>query len=233
VGRSEEVFHRVRGPLARGTALLDVEDGVALGEVLRGEGEGGDERLEDALAADRHRRDRVGVPGVEAAVESLRLQHLRQVPLVVLEDEGHLRGIEVVGEEVLRHLPVALEVLLPAIERGVGHEDERVGALEDEPARGRVHGLPGDGEDLKAEVEAAEAGGLQGQEVEEDRPVLGRGDRDELTPVALRRRRVEHLEVGGLPPDRRPVVDDLDLDDAVAMLQLHGRIPKVVAGSLA
>ena len=160
---------------------------------------------------------------VERAVERLDLQHLRQVALVVLEDEGHRRRVQVVGEQVLRHLPVALDVLLPAVEGGVRDEHERVGALQHQPAGGRVHGLAGNREDLQAQVEAAEAGRLEGEQVEEDRAVLGGVDRDQL-PAALRvGAAVQDLQVGGLPPDRRAVVDQLDLDRPVAVIQLdHG-----------
>ena len=145
----------------------------------------GAEGLEDALAPDGDRRDHLGPPLVEPPVERLDLDDLRQVALVVLEDERHRRGVEVVGEQVLRHLPVALDVLLPAVEGGVRDEDERVGPLQDQAAGRRVHRLAGDREDLQAQVEAPEARGLEGEQIEEDRPVLRGVDRDQLARGGL------------------------------------------------
>ena len=143
--------------------------------------------------------------------------------LLYWKHERHRRRVEVVREEVLRHLAVALDVLLPAVERGVGHEHERVGALQHQPARGRVHGLPRHREDLQPQVEAAEARGPQRQQVEEDRAVLRRVDRDQLPAALGLGGAVQDLQVGGLPADRRAVVDQLDLDRAVAVIQLdHG-----------
>ena len=220
---AEELHESLLRPLPGRRPFLHVEDRVAAGQVLDGAGEGDAEGLEHALPPHGHGRDHLGPPAVERAVERLDLQDLRQVALVVLEDEGHRRRVQVVGEQVLRHLPVALDVLLPAVEGGVRDEHERVGALQHQPAGGRVHGLAGNGEDLQAQVEAAEAGRLEGEQVEEDRAVLGGVDRDQL-PAALRvGAAVQDLQVGGLPPDRRAVVDQLDLDRPVAVIQLdHG-----------
>ena len=216
----EQAAGGLLGPLARGGAPLDVEDRVAARQVVDGSGEDRRERLQDTLAADRDRGDRLRLAAVEGAVEGLDLQHLRQVALVVLEDEGHLGGVEVVGEEVLRHLPVALEVLLPAVERRVRDEDERVRPLQHQSAGRRVHRLAGDGQDLQPQVEAAEARRLEGEEVEEDRPVLGGVDRDHLAAALGVGAAVQHVQVGRLPPDGGPVVDELDLDRAVAVIQL-------------
>ena len=220
---AEQLQERLLRPLPGRRPFLHVEDRVAAGQVLDRAGEDDAESLEDALAPHRHGRDHLGPPVVERAVERLDLQHLGQVALVVLEDEGHRRRIQVVGDEALRHLPIALDVLLPAVEGGVRDEHERIGALQHQPAGGRVHGLTGNREDLQAQVEAAEAGRPEGEEVEEDRPVLRGVDRDQL-PAALRvGAAVQDLQVGGLPPDRRAVVDQLDLDRTVAMIQLdHG-----------
>ena len=84
------------------------------------------------------------------------------------------------GEEVLRHLPVALEVLLPAVEGRVGDEDQRVRPFQDQAPRGGVHGLAGHGEDLQPQVESAKTGSPQGEEIEEELDKL-----DELIDDAL------------------------------------------------
>ncbi len=202
---------------------LRLDDLIALRQVLHGAVEDRRERLEHALPAHGHGGDRVDVAGVERAVHELDGRQLGEVALVVLEHQRHRRRIQLVCEEVLRHLPEALDVLLPPVGGRVRDEDQGIGPLQDEAARGGVHGLPGDGEDLELEVEAAKARRLQGQQVEQDGPILGRVDRDQLTPTRGQGVLVEDLEVGRLPPDGRAVVDDLDLDRPLAVVQLdHG-----------
>src|SRR6185295_12333916 len=59
------------------------------------------------------------------------------------------------------------------------------------------------------------------QKVEEQRPVVVRLHRQE-PPAHLRRRpRVQLLQVGRLPGQTRPVVDDLDRDFALGVVELH------------
>jgi hypothetical protein len=157
-GLAEEIEERLLGPLPGRRGLLHVEDRVALREVLHRARQHRAEGLEHALAAHGDRRDHVGSPRVERAVEGFDLEHLGQVALVVLEHERHLLHVEPVLEQVLRHLAEALDVLFPAVERRVGHEHERVGALQHELARGRVHRLAGNRQHLQPQVEAAKAG---------------------------------------------------------------------------
>ncbi|MFN8095203.1 MAG: hypothetical protein U0599_23820 [Vicinamibacteria bacterium] len=218
--RPEQADDRVLRPLPSRRPLGHVEDRVPGREALDGLGEDGGERLEDALAAHGDRRDRLRVAGVQGAVELVHAQHLRQVALVVLEHERHRLGIEVMRQEVLRHLPVALDVLVPPVESGVRDEHQRVGALQHEPPRRRVHGLTGHREHLKAQLEATVAGGLERQQVEQDRAVLRGVDRDHLAAAARVGRAVEDLQVRGLPADGRAVVDQLDLDQAIAVVEL-------------
>ena len=163
-GGAEHAQHGLLRPLPRGLAAGGLQDRVAFGQVLDGAHEDGGEGLEHSLAAHRHRGDAVHLAHVHGAVHELDVHHLGQVALVVLEDEGHGRGVEAVGEQVLGHLPEALQVLFPAIDRGVGHEDQAVRVLQDQAPGGGVHGLPGHGQDLQAEVEAA-------------KPALRRGSR--------------------------------------------------------
>ena len=70
----------------------------------------------------------------------------------------------------------------------------------------------------------------QRKQVEEDRSLLLGVDGDQLAAMPPERGRVQHLEVGGLPADRWPVVDDLDLDDAVARPEQQSRLPPGAGG---
>ena len=179
------------------------------------------QRLEDAVAPDRHRLQPRRAPPVERDGQLLDRRDLGQVPLVVLEDEGDRGRVELVRGQVAVHLLEAGHVLLEPVRRRVRDEHHRVRAARHQPPRGRVGRLPGHGHDLEADVEAVEADPAQGQEVEEDRAVLLRVDGDELAAVTALGRGVERLEVGRLPADRRPVVQDLQLDDAVAGFEFH------------
>ena len=214
--RDDRLLRPVLDPLPLGQG-----DGrVAPRQVLERQLHDGGEGLEDALAARRHRGEHRQAPGVQAAVEGLDLQHVGQVPLVVLEDHRDRGRVELLGAEVRLQLAEALHVLVPAVGRGVGDEDDPVRpAQHHAPGRG-VDGLPGHRRQLEPQVEPAEPAGLQRQQVAEDRAVLLRVHGDELAAPPAAGPVVEHLEVGGLPADRRPVVGDLDLDDPLLPVEL-------------
>ena len=206
-----------------GWPLRGLQHGVALRQVLDGAHQDGGEGLEHALSPHRNRGDAVDLARVQGPVHELHVHDLGQVALVVLEHQGHGGGVEAMGQQVLGHLPEALEVLLPPVLRGVGHEDQAVGVLQHEPPRGGVHGLAGNGQDLQAQVEAAEARAAQGQEVEEDGAVLRGVDGDHLAAPRRLGVLVQDLEVGRLAAHRGAVIDDLDLDLPVAVIELDHR----------
>ena len=143
--------------------------------------------------------------------------------LLYWSTSGSEDGIELVRQQVLRHLAEALDVLLPAVGGRVRDEHQRVGALQHQAPRGRVERLPGHRQHLQPQVEPAEAGGLDRQQVEQQRPVLRGVDRHHLAAVLRLDLLVEDLEVRRLPADGRAVVDDLDLDRPLAMVQLDQR----------
>ena len=82
---------------------------------------------------------------------------------------------------------------------------------------------PGHGVELDLEVVAGDGAEAEGQQVEEERPVLGRVERDQpVRPLGVGDA-VDLLEVGGLPGLRRPVVDHLGFDGPLAEVELdHG-----------
>ncbi len=160
------------------------------------------------------------------------LQHVGQVPLVVLEDHRDRGRVELLGEEVRLQLAEALQVLVPPVGRGVGDEHHTVRAAQHHAPCRRVDRLARHRRELEAQVEPAEAPGLQRQQVAEDRPVLLRVHGDELAAPTAAGPVVEDLQVGGLTADRRPVVGDLDLDDPLLPVELdHVRLPGPPASS--
>ena len=148
------------------------------------------------------------------------LQHVGQVPLVVLQDHRDRGRVELLREQVPLQLAEGLHVLVEAVGGGVGDEDDPVRAAQHHAARRRVDRLARHRRELEAQVDPAEAARLQRQQVAQDRAVLLRVHGDELAPPPAAGAIVEDLEVRGLPADRGPVVGDLDLDDPLLPVEL-------------
>jgi hypothetical protein len=145
---------------------------------------------------------------------------LREVTLVVLEDEGHLLRHQPVREQVDLHVLEGRDVLLQHRFLAVGHEDDRVRAREHDPAGRVVLNLAGDGVDLHLEVVAGHGAQAEGQEVEEQRPVLGGVERDEAVAALGVGQAVDLLEVGRLAGLSGSVVDHLGFDGPFAEVEL-------------
>ncbi len=170
--------------------------------------------------------------GVQRAVEGRGLQHVGQVPLVVLQDHRDRGRVELLREQVPLQLAEGLHVLVEAVGGGVGDEHDAVRAAQHHASRRRVDRLARHRRELEAQVEPAEAARLQRQQVAEDRAVLLRVHGDELAPPPAAGPVVEDLEVRGLPADRGPVVGDLDLDDPLLPVELdHVRLRASADGS--
>jgi hypothetical protein len=145
---------------------------------------------------------------------------VREIALVVLEHHGDRRGLDAVVEEILRHLLHALEILLPAIGRGVRDEHDAVRVLEEHLSRCAVELLTRNRHHLEAQLVAAERGCREREEVEEDGSVLGGIDRDQLLPAVGPRVPVQHLEARGLSSRRRSVIENLDSEEALLVIDL-------------
>ncbi len=183
------------------------------------------DRLEHAVAAERHGFELGHAALVERERELLDRGDLGQVALVVLEHDRQRLGVAPDRLQVLAHLHVARAVLLETIGRRVRDEHDRVRPAHHEPSRRGVRRLPGNGHQLEADVEAVEADAAQREQVEQDRALLLGVHRDELAAVAGDRGGVQHLQVRGLSADGGAVVDELQLDDAVTRPELHARCP--------
>ena len=91
----------------------------------------------------------------------------------------------------------------------VGDEHDAVDALEHELARRVVEDLAGNRVELDAGLESADHPDVEGQQVEEERPVRLGLERNHLAARTGRRPAVDVVEVGGLSAQTGAVVHDL------------------------
>ena len=87
--------------------------------------------------------------------------------------------------QVLAHLREARHVLVEPVGGRVRDEHDGVRSAHHQPPRRGVGRLPGNRDELEADVEAVEAHAAQGQQVEEDRALLLRVDGDQLAAVLV------------------------------------------------
>ena len=222
---AEQSTQRLLRPLPGGRRLLDVEDGVAVGQVL-------DRAREDRGRTSRARPRRARPPpGSRRCCRMLSARSSASISstcgrsrLLYCKHERHRCRVEVVRDEVLRHLAVALDVLLPAVERR-SWPRTRASRRPSAPAGAWPSTWP-----ARAPPAPAAAGRSRGSRASCSGSRSKRIVRScaELIEISSPRRfasaaAVQDLQVGGLPADRRAVVDQLDLDRAVAVIQLdHG-----------
>ena len=144
----------------------------------------------------------------ERVLQRLYRERARQIALVVLDDDRQALEGDLFLVEVLLEVLEAFQVVREHRPLRVDDEDETIRSAEDDLAGLVVEDLSGNGAHLKANRVALDVPELDGQEVEKDRPVLCRRERQELSGSALESL-VEDLEVAGLSTQTRPVVDDL------------------------
>src|SRR5690606_15308306 len=106
----------------------------------------------------------------------------------------------------------ALDVRLHARDLRVGDEHDAIGALEDQLAARVVEHLAGHRVEVEANLVLADLAEIERQEVEEQRALGLRLERDHLAARLGLRRREHVLEVCRLPAQARAVIDDLAVD---------------------
>ena len=108
----------------------------------------------------------------------------------------------------------------------VGDEGDRVGVLEHDAPGGVVDDLAGNGEQLHLHRVAALGMEEDRQQIEEQGAVVVGLDRQQLSaPLALGAG-VDHLQIGRLPGQTGPVVDDLDRQFSLSVVELHEGAPR-------
>ena len=136
----------------------------------------------------------------------------REVLLVVLQHERHGARVDAVFGEVRVQILKALDVLLELARLAVGHEHDAVGALKHELARRLVVDLPGHGVELELGREAGDRAEIERQEVEEQRAIRLRRERDHLPFPIIGNLPVDVMQIRRLSGPTRPVVDDFARD---------------------
>jgi hypothetical protein len=170
--------------------------------------------LKHALPLGRHGREGLdAIAEAEVRVEFALAEHVGQVALVVLHDDRDLA--RTFGMQVLAHALQRLQILLQTALLTIDDEDHRVGASEHILAHAPVLGLPGHGEPLDPDLEAAHRAEVDRQEVEQQRRLFFSVDRYQLHFVARAQNAVHALQAGGLAANANAVVDELRVDRAL------------------
>src|SRR5215210_1248269 len=170
------------------------------------------QRIEDSHAGGGDRLEGRLALVVEDPVHLVDRHHGGKVSLVELQGVRNGREVEPmlleVGLQVADRLDVGFHPRLLA----VGDEDHAVDPLEDQLAARVVEDLAGDGVEMEAGGEAADAPQVEGEEVEEQRAVGLGGQRNHLALRLGRCLVVDVLQIGRLPTQAGAVVDDLAVD---------------------
>src|SRR5690606_41213683 len=122
----------------------------------------------------------------------------REVSLVVLNDRRNPLRIVPVLHQVLIEVLQRSDVRVHAIRLRVGDEDDAVHALQDEPPARVVVYLARDRIEMESRLEAANVAQVDGKEVEEERALRFRRQRDQLAPGLRVDLVVDVLEVRAL-----------------------------------
>jgi hypothetical protein len=145
---------------------------------------------------------------VQAVFELLEREDVGEVALVVLEDDGELVEMNAYLRQVRAQIDHALDIGVLHGPLGVGDEDDAVHTLQDELAGGVVEDLARDGIELDAGLEASDDPDVERKQVEKERPVRLRLERDHLAPGAGGGAAVDMVEVRRLSTQTGAVVDD-------------------------
>ena len=161
------------------------------------------ESVEHAHAVGCHGLEIRNASRVQGFSHFVERNYIRQVALVVLDDERQLLEVVALLGEVDPEVLNTLEVGFHALDLRVGHEDDAVDALEDELARGVVEDLAGHRVEVEARLEAADLAEGQRQEVEEEGALGLRREGDHLPFAVGIRPLVDVLQVRRLPAETR------------------------------
>ena len=171
------------------------------------------EGLEHAHALGGHGLERRHLAvGIERGVQFLHRVHVGQIALVELHRPGNLIQAQAVLGQVRAQVGETLPVLVHLADFTVGHEHDRVGALEHQLAGGVVEHLAGHGVEQEAGLEPHDLAEIEGKQVEEQRPVGLRLHAHHLAAALLGHGLEDGLEIGRLTAQPGAVVHELGVD---------------------
>src|SRR3990170_2574904 len=151
-------------------------------------------------------------PGIQRFLQLGDRRGVRQIALVVLDHERHLREIVAVLRHVVVQVLHRLQIRLHPAGLRIPHEDDAVDILQNELATGVVVHLARHGIEVEPGLESANRAEVDGQEVEEQRALrLGR-ERNELSSRFRLYLAVDVLEIRGFSAKPGTVVNDLTVD---------------------
>ena len=143
-------------------------------------------------------------PGLSAACRSRDRRGVRQIPLVVLDDERHAAEVVAVLGHVVVQVLHRFLIRFHALDLRVGDEHDAVDALEDQLAAGVVVDLARHRVEMEARLESADRPEIDRQEIEEQRAFGFRRQRDQLPARVGLHLAVDVLEIGGLAAEPGP-----------------------------
>src|SRR5213075_2076936 len=135
-----------------------------------------------------------------------------QVLVVVLHDQRHRAHVHAVLQQIALEILETLDVLVELPRLAVAHKDDAIGALQHEPAGGVVVDLARHRVELKSRREPRDLAEVDRQEIEEQRAVGLRRERDHAPAPRLRHASVDVMEIGRLAGPPRSVIDDFARD---------------------
>ena len=160
---------------------------------------------------------------VEEVFEVIDGCRVREVPLVVLKDDGEAVDGAVVEAEIGLKTLEGLQIIPLAIHLGIGDEDDAIGLAQDELEGGVVGDLARDGVEMEGGVVARNGVGFDAQEVEEERAILCGGEGNEITAASRIELGVDLLNVSGLTAQRGSAIDDLKTNGTFVVVDAgHG-----------
>jgi len=181
----------------------------------------GTQSLKDAVPLDGHGVEIRDIHGVENRPEFLLGHDVRQVPLVVLDHERN--GVDII--------PVRFHILIQVMHRlnirfqtrplGIGHEDQPVYPFQDEATASVVVGLARDGIKVETSLKPSDLAKIDGEEVEEERPIRLGCQGDHLALGVWVHSGIDIFQVRGLSTQTRPVIDHLAVDLPASVVD-HG-----------
>jgi hypothetical protein len=139
-------------------------------------------------------------------------ENVGQVALIELQNIRNLVEVVAVLFQVRHQIVERFDVGVLALLLRIGDEDDAIDAAQNQFAAGVVENLSRDGIEVNAGLEAAHGAEIERKEVEEQRTLGFRGQRDHLPLLLVRGFLVDHLQIRGLAAESGTVVHDLAID---------------------